>query len=364
MGKKDYYETLGVSKSASKDDIKRAFRKLAHQYHPDKGGDEQKFKEINEAYTVLSDEKKRAEYDSYGQVFGNQSGNAGFNGFGGFSAGGGPGAGWDFSGFTNGNAGVDFDLGDIFNQFFTREERVKRGRDISIDSEITFKESIFGTERKILISKQSFCDECKGSGAKPGTNYKRCNTCNGHGKLKETKRSLFGSFTTETACRDCAGTGKKPEELCKNCRGVGVIKKQEEVNIKIPVGIESGEMIRMSGAGEATPRGVNGDLYIKIHVERHKTIHKEGDNLLMALSIKLSDAVLGGEYKIETLDGEIKLKIPKATSHSDVLRIKGKGVPTGKNKRGDLLVKIKITIPQNISSKAKKKLEELREEGI
>lgn len=349
--KKDYYEILGVEKNASKEDIKKAFRKLAHKFHPDKGGDESKFKEVNEAYSVLSDDKRRAEYDSYGRTFGNQGG--GFEGFSGF----------DFSGFNQG-AGVDFDLGDIFNEFFGKDERARRGRDISMDMEISFTEGIFGTERKVLISKTSACDQCSGTGAKPGTNFKTCTTCSGSGKIKETRRSFFGTFTTEASCRDCQGAGKKPDELCKNCRGLGVLKKQEEISIKIPAGIESGQMIRMVGFGEAIPRGVAGDLYVKVYVAKHPTFRKEGENLLLNLDIKITDAVLGAEYKIETLDGKISVKIPKGSMHGDVLRVKGKGVPLDKNRRGDLLIKLHISIPQSVSTKAKKKFEELREEGI
>jgi molecular chaperone DnaJ len=358
--KKDYYDILGIDKEASKDDIKKAFRKLAHKYHPDKGGDEEKFKEINEAYSVLTDDRKRAEYDSYGQTFGNQGGGFGGAGFEGF----------DFSSFardfaqSGGQAGFTGDLGDIFGDIFGREDARRRGRDISLDVEINFADSIFGTERKVLIAKNSTCDECAGTGAKPGTNFKTCATCRGAGKLKETRRSIFGSFTTEALCRECAGSGKKPEELCKACRGVGVLKKQEEIVIKIPTGIESGEMIRLVGMGEAMPKGTTGDLYVKVHVSKHATFRKEGDNILMNLDVKLTDAVLGGEYKLETLDGSIKLKIPKGASHGDVLRVKGKGVPFDKGKRGDLLIKLHIRIPQDFSVKSKKLFEQLREEGI
>ncbi len=240
----NYYETLGVEKSASKEDIKKAFRKLAHQYHPDKkGGDANKFKEVNEAYSVLADDKKRAEYDTYGRTF-NDAGAGGQGGFGGF----------DFSGFQA-QGFEDLDLGDIFGQFFGGGRqggtRQKRGADISVDVEISFQESIFGLERNILLNKTSQCDLCKGNGAEPGTELKTCGTCNGKGKIHETKTSFLGTFTTTRTCSTCNGLGKIPTLKCKKCHGLGVLQKQEQFSIKIPAGIESGEVIRLSGAGEA-----------------------------------------------------------------------------------------------------------------
>jgi molecular chaperone DnaJ len=203
--KKDYYEVLGIEKGASKEDIKKAFRKLAHKYHPDKGGDEDKFKEINEAYTILSDDKKRSEYDAYGHTFAGQAqGNPGGGGF-------------DFSGFNFGGQGVEFDLGDLFEGFFGGEAGARgpaRGRDISVDIEVPFAESIFGTERKVLITKTSQCDVCQGSGAKTGSGTKKCPTCGGKGKIHETRRSFVGSFTTTRACNECFGSGEVPNEKC------------------------------------------------------------------------------------------------------------------------------------------------------
>ncbi|MSU55825.1 MAG: molecular chaperone DnaJ [Candidatus Taylorbacteria bacterium] len=358
---KNYYELLGVTKSATADDIKKAFRVLAHKYHPDKkGGDEAKFKEANEAYSVLSDEKKRAEYDAYGRVF---SGGAG----GGEQ---GP-EGFDFSGFASGQGfggnanGFEFDLGDIFSDFFGgQRERVRRGRDISVDIELSFSESIFGTERRMLINKTSACETCKGNGAKPGTKMETCKTCNGKGKLRETKRSIFGSVQTTRTCDTCQGRGQAPAEKCGTCHGAGVIRKQEEISVKVPIGIEDGEVIRLTGAGEAIQGGASGDLYVKVHVTRHQHFRREGTNVLMDLSIKLSSALLGDEYTIETLDGNVTVKIPEGIRHGELLRLKGKGVPIDRTRRGDLLIKIVIDLPSKLSRDAKKLIEELKKQGI
>jgi molecular chaperone DnaJ len=361
---KDYYHILGVEKGATKDDIKKAFRKLAHQYHPDKqGGNEAKFKEINEAYQILSDDGKRATYDTYGSNF--NGADMGAGGFGGF----------DFSGFQQANGfgqqgfgggGIEFDLGDIFGDFFGggQRGRVKRGRDISMDLEIPFAESIFGTERKVLISKTMVCDECHGTGGKPGTKMKKCETCNGQGKVHDAKRTMFGTFSTVRECSACNGKGEAPAEKCGKCRGAGAYKGQEEIKITIPAGISNGEVIRMSGKGEASPGGVAGDFYIKIHCLPHKFLKREGINLTMDLDIKLTDALLGAEYPIETLDGKIMVKIPEGVTHGETLRVRGKGVPIDRTGRGDFLIKLNIKLPKKLSKKAEKLFEELKGEGI
>lgn len=365
--KKDYYDILGIDKKASKDDIKKAFRKLAHKYHPDKkGGDAGKFSEASEAYTVLTDDKKRAEYDTYGRVFneaggpgGSQGGPSGFEGF-------------DFSGFARGAQGgaewQDFDIGDIFSEFFggnmgTRS-RVRRGHDISIDIELSFRDSIFGAERSVLLTKTSTCDKCSGSGAEPQSGTMTCPTCNGKGSIRETRKSFLGNVSTSRVCDKCFGSGKIPKEKCTMCSGMGVKRKQEEISIKVPAGIEDGEMIRMSGAGEAISGGTSGDLYIKIHVISDKKYVKDGANIKTELSIKLTTALTGGEYDLETLDGSITLKIPEGITHGEVLRVKGKGVPMQGGKRGDMMVKVKIEFPKSLSKNAKKAIEELKKEGI
>ena len=360
--KKDYYEILGVDKSANSEEIKRAFRKLAHKYHPDKGGgDTNKFKEASEAYSVLSDEKKRVEYDTYGKSWdgGGYQGGAQSGGFGDF----------DFSGFA-GQAGQggfqDFDLGDIFGDLFGggRKEKNKRGRDISIDLAISFSESIFGVERKILITKTSVCGECNGSGAKIGSDTMTCDVCNGKGRIHETKKSIFGTFSTQRECANCHGAGKIPREKCHKCKGAGVARSEEEIVVKIPAGVDDGEMVRLGGAGEAIRGGVSGDLYIKLHVAKHPTFRKEGSNLLMDLNVKLTQALLGGETTIKTLDGDLIVKIPEGVSHGEVLRVRGKGMPTGRHNRGDIMIKINIQIPTKLSKNTKKIIEELKKEGI
>jgi molecular chaperone DnaJ len=358
--KRDYYEILGIQKSASKEEVKKAFHKLAHKFHPDKAtGDVDKFKEISEAYAILSDDKKRAEYDSYGRVF--TDGAGGSSATGGFG-----GAGFDFSQFQDAfNQQGGFDMNDIFGDFFGGAGRgQRRGRDISIDLEVSFKESIFGTKRTVLLAKAATCDNCHGSGAKPGTSLDTCVQCNGSGKIHETSNSFFGQITTVQQCRHCHGSGKIPKEKCATCRGEGVYRKQEEIEIMVPSGIDGGEMIRLNGAGEAVSGGTSGDLYVKIHVTPDSRFKRDGGNLITDLSIKLSDALLGAEYTVATLDGDEKVSIPMGVTHGEMLRIKNKGVPNGRGKRGDLFVHIKITLPQKLSKSARQLIEKLREEGI
>jgi len=358
---KDYYEILGIEKSASHDDVKRAFRKLATKYHPDKkGGDEAKFKEISEAYAVLGDEKKRTEYDTYGRSFTGGAGGQG-QGFGGF----------DWSNFANaqGGQGFEFDLGDIFGGFGdmfgggNRSEN-SRGRDISIDVELSFKESVFGAERKVLLTKNSVCSTCAGTGAQQGSEMVTCGTCNGNGKIRETRQSVLGAFTTVRTCTACNGKGKIPKTPCRDCAGSGIRKGQEEIQIRIPAGIEAGEMIRMTGKGEAVKSGTPGDLYVKIHVQSHKTIVRDGNTLKTNVLIKVTDALLGTTYPVETLDGTISINIPAGIKAGEQLRIKGKGVQTGSSSRGDFLVRIIIDTPQKLTRNAKRLIEELRKEGI
>ena len=355
---KNYYDVLGVSKSASKDEIKKAFYKLAAKYHPDKkGGDEAKFKEINEAYQTLSDDKKRKEYDTYGQTFNGQGG-SGFGGFGGFNQS-------DFADMQ-----FDFgDLGDIFGDMFGGfggGARQKRGRDISLEIDVPFTEAIFGTERNVLLSKVSTCELCAGSGAKPGTKKKTCTTCNGQGKVHDVKRTFMGNFQTVKTCETCHGVGQVPEEKCPECRGNGVLNKREEVNISIPAGIANGEMIRMTGMGEAVAQGVTGDLYVKINVIPHKIWKREGNDLVITHEIKLTDALLGVKHSIDGLDGAIEMEIAPGTQSGEVMRVKGRGVPHvhEKGKRGDVLVKLSIAMPKKLSKKAVAFIEGLKEEGL
>ena len=368
---KNYYETLGVNKGASKDEIKKAFYKLAQKYHPDKkGGNEAKFKQANEAYQVLSDDIKRSKYDQFGSGFENAGAGYGQGQTGGFG-------GFDTSGFSGGfsNAGADFDFGnlnDIFSDFFGGgmsggmggRPQARRGRDISTEIQISFSDSIFGTNRKILITKTSKCLVCHGSGAKVGTKMETCKHCNGQGKIRESKRTIFGNITSTKVCEVCLGTGEVPHELCDKCKGKGVLRREEEVSIVIPAGIRDGEMVRMTGYGEAISKGTTGDLYIKINVASHPVFKREGNDLVMNLNLKLSDALLGVKYPIQTLDGEIEVTIPEGVSINEILRVRGKGVPISKNKRGDLLIKLNIKLPIKLSHQSRKLLEELKKEGI
>lgn len=303
MAGKDYYKILGVDKKADSSAIKKAYRKLAHKYHPDKdSGDENKFKEISEAYAVLGDDKKRAEYDTYGQTF---NGFGGGSGYGGFSGRAGSASDFDFSGFQSAHGQqFHFDLNDLFSEFFGGQySRVPKGRDISVDIQVTFHESIFGTTKEILIPMPVHRD------------------------------------------------GK-------------IIREQQAVELKIPAGINNGEMLRINGKGEVIPNGNPGDLYIKVHVTPSRKFRKEGVHLLADLDVKLSDALLGFEYKFETLEGTIKVIIPKGVNHGELLRLKGKGVPMPNGQRGDLLLRVQIKMPTKLSRKAKKLIEELREQGL
>lgn len=368
---KDYYKVLGVDRKASKEDIKNAFRKLAHKHHPDKGGADDTFKEITEAYSVLSDDRKRREYDAYGQAFpggstGSPRGGQG-NPFGGF----------DFSQFQQGfgQGGVEFDFGDIFGDIFggrSREARAPRGRDISIDLEIPFKDAAFGTTRTVLIAKVSTCALCRGSGAKPGTELETCATCNGSGKVHETRNSILGQFTSVRACAACGGSGKTPKEKCPECKGHGVRRKQEEVKINIPAGIDNGEMIRMPQQGEAIKGGIAGDLYVKVHVKPHQIFRRDGANLIMSLPMKLTDALLGTTVSIESLEGKLlEVKIPPMKRAEELLRVAGKGIPldggrglSREDSRGDLIIRLEVALPHKLSGKAKKAVEDLKTEGL
>jgi len=376
MATKDYYATLGVEKRASTDDIKKAFRKLAQKHHPDKGGDEAHFKEITEAYAVLTDEKKRREYDAYGQAFAGstRSTNSGQAG-----SGQGPFGGFDFSQFQQGfgNGGVEFDFGDIFGDIFGGRRGgsprgTPRGRDISIDLEIPFKDATFGTKRSVLIAKVATCEVCGGSGARPGTELDTCKTCNGSGRIHETRRSILGQFTSERVCETCDGSGKVPKEKCGECKGHGVRRREVEIHVTVPPGIDDGEMIRLTGQGEAVKAGVAGDLYVKMHVKRHPVFHREGANLIMTLPVKLTDALLGTMVPIETLEGKtLEVKIPPMKRAEELLRVRGKGVPVGSagglsraESRGDLIIRLEVALPNKLSSRARAAVESLKPEGL
>ncbi len=355
---KDYYKILGVDKGASKDEIKKAFHKLAHKYHPDKQqGDEAKFKEVNEAYQVLSDDQKRAQYDNFGASF-QQGGQGGFGGFD-FSN-------FDFSNFQ-GAQGVDFDLGDIFGEFFgggRKRARTQRGRDLQVEVQLTFKESIFGVEKPVQVKRTAICKTCSGSGAKPGTELKTCSKCNGHGTIRDMQRTIFGSVATTRTCDICGGAGKIPEQQCQTCKGAGVTKDTATLNVVIPPGVQHGEMLRLGSMGEAVKNGETGDLYIQVSVTPHQTITRDGSRLITTLDIKLTDALLGAQYAVETLDGAVPVTIPAGAKIGSTVTLKNHGVPSQSGKRGDFVIKLNIKLPEKLSTKAKAIIEQLKEEGI
>lgn len=364
---KDYYKTLGVDKKASKEEVKKAFHKLAHKYHPDKqSGDEAKFKEINEAYQILSDDNKRAQYDQFGSDFASGNYGGGAN-----HAPNGAWGGFDFSGFQNANSGqgFEFDLGDIFSEMFGggggERSRTRRGRDISVDIQISFKEAIFGTERNILITKVSQCGTCNGSGAEAGSQMKKCATCGGKGKVNETRRSIFGVFQSARECSDCLGRGEIPEKKCRDCRGAGILNKQENIKVNVPAGMDAGEMIRLTGQGEAITGGQAGDLYVKVHIEKDKIWKRTGNDLVTEIKIKLTDALLGSDYQLETPDGPLTLKVPAGLTYGEILRVKARGVPLrGTGRRGDLLIRVTFPTPTKLSKKARQAIEDLQSEGL
>lgn len=352
---KDYYQILGVDRNASEEEVKKAFRKIARTHHPDRGGDEKKFKEASEAYAILSDKKRRAEYDMRGSGF-NGAGGAGYQNYGGAGS-------FDFSQFQGFEG---FDFGDIFGEMFGggNRTRERRGRDISIDLEIDFKEAIFGTERRVLITKLHTCKKCRGSGAAEGSGTESCSTCSGKGTLHEARQTVFGTFSSTRTCETCNGKGSIPKTKCATCRGKGVDRGQEEIHIALPKGIENGEMVRMPQQGEAIAGGIAGDLYVKVHVRDDKRFTREGSHIYTTLGIKLTDALLGTTVMVPSIDGDVSLSVPAGTMHGAQLRIKGKGAFVRGSERGDLIVRISIQFPQKLSRSATKLVEDLRKEGI
>lgn len=351
---KDYYNVLGVSKGTPKDEIKKAYRKLAQKHHPDKkGGNENRFKEINEAYYVLGDDKRRSEYDRYGRVF-SGTGSQQAGGFGDFN----------FSEFSGNMSDFSEIFGDIFGFSGTQGQTRRRGRDIAIDLEMSFEDSVFGTTRKIVLTKLGICDSCGGNMGTPDSVMKTCPICQGVGKIHETKRSFLGTFTASKVCNECRGAGKVPSKKCKKCKGEGVIKGPDEISIEVPSGIYNDEVIKMTGRGEAISNGISGDLYIKIHVEPHTVFKREGNNLTMKLNIPLSEALLGGERIIKIFDHNVKVKIPQGINYGEILRIKGMGIPHKMGGKGDLMIKVLVKLPKNLSRKSRKLIEELRQEGV
>jgi len=373
---KNYYDILGVQKNASQDEIKKAFRKLAHEHHPDKaGGNEAKFKEINEAYQALGNEEKRQQYDQFGQTF---NSGQGFNA-GGF--GGGQGFNWqDFarqSGANQQQGGFsfnaeDFDLGDLFGDFFGGGRKTRRrsshsetGEDIEIQMIIDFKEAIFGAEKFIVLEKQDMCDRCSGSGNEPGSKIITCPECKGAGEVRQIQRTIFGVFATASICNTCSGIGKKPEKFCSKCHGQGRVKDKKEIKISIPAGIDEGQQIKISGQGNAGFKASRaGDLFISFRIMPNQHFKRDGQNILSQTEINMADAALGAKVEVETVDGPVILKIPEGTQSGKVFILKNKGVPelNRESRRGDHLVEMIVKTPTKISRKGRKILEELKEE--
>lgn len=358
---KNYYDILGVNRSANADEIKRAFRKKAHEYHPDKGnGNSEKFKEVNEAYQVLSDTQKKQQYDTYGQTFDQAQRNGG--GFGG--QGGNP-----FEGFGGqGGFNADFDLGDIFGDIFgTREERSARrnkGIDLEMGININFEEAVFGAEKIITLEKQDACKICGGNGAEKGSKIVTCGKCHGSGQITTLRRTIFGQVQSRIACDKCEGTGKIPEHPCKSCGGAGIKRQEKTIEVKIPAGIDNGQRIRISGEGEMGYRGTSpGDLYLIVRVSKSKDVVRDGFSLLKDLPISFTQAALGAKIIVKTLDGDIELKIPEGTQSGTVFKVKNKGVPyLQRSGRGDMLITAHVIVPKKLSRKEKELLKELAQE--
>ncbi len=360
MAKKDYYEVLGVSKNASADEIKKAFRSLAKKYHPDinkEAGAEEKFKEVNEAYEVLSDEQKRAAYDRYGHAAFEQGagGNpGGFGGFGGFQQG--------FGGFA------DVDLGDIFGSFFGGGARsnakngTHQGHDRYVQLNIDFMDAVFGKQVKLPFNFDDVCPSCKGTGAKSPSDYQTCPECNGKGTVVTDQRTIFGVMRSETTCPRCNGKGKIVKEKCPDCKGEGYQRKKVDLDVNVPAGIATGQQLRVPGKGErGINGGPNGDLYIEINVKPHSIFKREGKDILMDLEISFIDATLGAEVKIPTAYGDVNLTIPEGSQYGDILRIKGKGFKDLRsNNVGDQLVKLIIKTPKKISKEERELYTKLR----
>ena len=355
MANKDYYAALGLQKGASDDEIKRAFRKLAIKYHPDKNqGDkeaENKFKEINEAYQVLSDPEKKERYDRFGTVDFDGSG------FGG----GGFGGGFDFSEMGG--------FGDIFESFFgggggsRRRNGPQKGGDIEERVNLTFEEAVFGVEKEITVDRNENCESCKGTGAKEGTSKKICPTCNGQGQVRVQRQTPLGSFVSTSTCNNCGGTGTIIEEPCTSCHGKSQVRKRRTISVKIPAGVDTGNIMPLRGQGHhGTNNGQPGDLYIVINVAPSKKFTRKGNDIYIDTHISMGKAALGTEITVPTVDGDVKYTVPAGTQSGTLFRLKGKGIPRVNSAgRGDQYVKVIVDIPKDLNEKQKEALKAFME---
>jgi molecular chaperone DnaJ len=361
---KDYYKILGVQKGATLEDIKKAYRRLAHKYHPDKGGDATRFKEVAEAYQVLSDTDKRAQYDKFGRVFeGSPQGGAG-----GFQWGWGAPHEHDAEEFSEG-FGVDFDLQDIFEDFFggKNAKNTKGGRDIEVEISIPLEATIKGKEEIINLTKLIICSRCQGVGAEPSTKVKECFSCRGQGQVQQIKRTVFGSFTRVGLCPECKGEGLIPEHPCNVCKGEGRIKGEDAIKVQIPAGVDSNQILKIVGKGDVgRKKGKVGDLYLRVFIKPHNVFKRKGDDLYVKMPILFSQAALGDEIEVPTIEGtKVLLTIPQGIESGRVLKVSGKGIPhfSGLG-RGNMLVEIEIVTPTKLTKDQKELLERLKNEGI
>lgn len=350
MSKRDYYEVLGVGKDASADEIKKAFRRLAVQHHPDKeGGDETKFKEINEAYEVLKDQSKRQRYDQFGHagVGGSAAGDG--NPFGG--------------GFNGQNINFDFgDLGDIFSNFFgggpQRQRQPNRGRDVEVKIDLTFEQAVFGAEETISINLEDTCTHCAGTTVEPGAELKTCPECKGSGQIVNVMRTIFGNIQQAALCPTCKGRGKIPEKVCSVCHGKGTERKLQQITLKVPAGIDDGAVIRLRERGEAVANGPKGDLYVHVRVRAHKKFTREGDLILSEEHIAMAEAALGTEIDVETVDGKVRMRVPAGTQSGTDFKLSGHGVPHLRAAtRGAHIVTVVVDIPTKLTKRQKELLE-------
>lgn len=371
---KDYYNVLGVEKSASHEDIKKAFRKLAHQYHPDKStGNEAKFKEINEAYQVLGNEDKRKQFDQYGADFEQQGGFGGGMNWEDFMRQARQGGGGGFSGgFGGGPSGVQFDFGDIgdlFSDLFgggmgggrSGGRRRAQGADVEVKVDIDLADALEGAEKELELYKTSACSHCGGDGVEPGAGTRKCNTCSGHGYVEQIQRTILGAMRSRSTCSQCRGTGVIPEKVCTTCTGTGVTKKRSTLKVKIPAGIDDNQMIRITEEGEAAAySGTTGDLYVRVRIHEPKHFKRSGRDIHSEVEISFAQAALGTHQDIATIDGQVELKIPAGTQSGKVLKLKNKGIPQlGGGDRGDQLVTVIVKTPTKLSKKDKKLFKDL-----